>query len=320
MKEVEVFFDAEEKGSLVLLLYVPNKKDGPAPAFLGANFRGNHATTDDPGVSLPDEAHLRGYGKDYALDPRGSQSERWPYREILSRGYAVGTFYRGDVDPDYDDGFRNGVHGVLDGDTPRDGASWGTISAWAWGLSRALDYLETDPDVDASRVAVIGHSRLGKTALWAGATDPRFAMVVSNDSGCGGAALSRRIYGETVPVINKAFPHWFCGNFKAYGGRENTLPFDQHELMALIAPRPLYVASASEDQWADPHGEYLSLVYAASVYRLYGYDAVSDPMVYPEAGFQAVSGRTAYHQRPGAHNILLYDWTRYMVFADKFLK
>ena len=317
MKEVEVFFDAAQTQSLLLLLYVPNRKDGPAPAFLGINFEGNHATTDDPAVSLPDANRQQRYGKDYVMKERGVQSRRWPLREILSRGYAVATFYRGDVDPDYDDGFQNGVHPLFD--TERTATSWGTISAWAWGLSRALDYLETDPDVDGGKVAVIGHSRLGKTALWAGATDPRFALVISNDSGCGGAALSRRRFGESVERINRVFPHWFCDNFNAYNNNEGALPVDQHELMALIAPRPLYVASASEDLWADPDGEYLSLIYAAPVYRLYGFGAVSDPRM-PAPGTSLKVGRTAYHRRPGPHDIVLYDWTRYMDFADRFLK
>ena len=319
MKEVEVCFDADETQSLLLLLFVPNAASGPVPAFLGINFRGNHATTDEPYVSLPSEERMRRYGPDYQCDPRGVQQRRWPYRDILSRGYAVATFYTGDVDPDYHDGFHNGVHGLLDGDKPRTGSSWATISAWAWGLSRALDYLETDPDVDGAKVAVIGHSRLGKTALWAGATDPRFALVVSNNSGCGGAALSKRCFGETVGRINQVFPHWFCDNFKQYGGKEDTLPFDQHELLALIAPRPLYVASASEDLWADPHGEYLSLIHAAPVYRLYGEDAVTTPEM-PAPGEGRMAGKTAYHLRPGPHDINIYDWSRYMDFADRFLK
>lgn len=300
-KEVGVYFTADERAYLRLLLYVPNDREGPVPAFLGPNFFGNHTTTEDPGVALGDT--LR-YGNDYVWHPRGYHSRRWVFEDILRRGYAVATFCCADVDPDYDDGFRNGVHGVFDM-LPRDASSWGTIAAWAWGLSRALDYLEEDPDIAGDKVAVIGHSRLGKTALWAGALDTRFALVISNNSGCGGAALSRRGFGETVRRINTHFPHWFCARFHDYNDREEELPFDQHELLALVAPRPLYVASATEDRWSDPRGEYLSLQAAAPVYALYGF---------------GLQDRTGYHIREGKHDIILYDWERYMDFADRFFR
>jgi len=318
MREVGIYFNAQETNYMVLLMYVPNNVKGPVPAFVGVNFKGNHATTDDPEVSMPTADQLRRYGPNFQVEPRNTAGDRWPFETILSRGYAIATFHRADVDPDFHDGFKNGVHPLFDAGNPRTAESWGTISAWAWGLSRALDYLETDPAVDAKRVAVFGHSRLGKTALWAGAVDPRFAMVISNDSGCGGAALSRRCFGETVGRINTTFPHWFCDNFKKYNGKENDLPVDQHELLALIAPRPLYVASASEDLWADPYGEYLSLVGAGPVYALYGYETFTDTAMRPVA-VPAVKGRMGHHIRQGKHNILIYDWLRYLDFADKFL-
>ena len=313
-KEVKVCFDADGSHYLTLLLYVPNKRAGKAPCFLGINFFGNHTTTDDPAVSLPDSTRYR---PDFTLDARGSQAQRWPFGYILGHGYAVATFCCEDVDPDVDDGFRNGVHGLL-GPSQRDGADWGTLAAWAWGLSRALDYLQADPDIAGDRVAVFGHSRMGKTALWAGANDPRFAMVIANAAGCGGAALSRRRYGETLRRINIRFPHWYCGNFHRYGGNEDAMPFDQHELLALIAPRPLYVESGSEDRWSDPYGEYLSLVAASPVYGLYGFDTFTDTAMPPVESPQ-VKGRTGYHIRAGRHEILLYDWQQYVAFADRFL-
>ncbi len=318
-KQVKISFDKEENYYLILLMYIPNQRKGPVPAFLGANFKGNHATTDDPEVLMPSEEKLATYQPGYVVPERNSNGHRWSYDYILRHGYAVATFCYHDVDPDFHDGFRNGVHQLMDGDNPRDGESWGSIAAWAWGLSRCLDYLDTENAVDSKRVAVIGHSRLGKTALWAGATDQRFALVISNDSGCSGAAIARRKYGETVEAICRSFPHWFCSNYSAYGGKEETMPWDQHELIAMVAPRPVYVASASEDQWADPVGEYYSLVGATSVYNLFGLDGITDRRV-PEIESPVVVGRMGHHIRGGEHNVYLYDWERFVSFADRFLK
>ena len=306
-RQVRIFFDSEESAYEDLLLYIPNRRKGPAPAFMGVNFFGNHTIGTDPGIFLPDSVRYR---KDYVLTPRGSQQQRWPLREILERGYAVATFCCEDVVPDAD-----GYPGIR---ANYDGYTWGALAAWGWGLSRALDYLETDADVDAARVAVFGHSRMGKAAVWAGARDTRFAMVVSNASGCGGAALSRRRFGETVRRINTHFPYWFCENFHKYGDNESMLPFDQHELLALIAPRPLYVESGSEDRWSDPHGEFLGLANAAPVYQLYGYEGFA-PSEWPAVEQPVVKGRNGYHIRNGRHEILRYDWLQYLDFADKNL-
>lgn len=290
---------------VVVLMYRPKGAEGPVPAFMGINFDGNATICDDPGILRPGEQRAKRYGI-YVEQPRGRWASRWPLKEILSRGYALVTFHCYDADPDYDDGFRNGLTPLIyeEGQKYPKDDQWGTISTWAWTMSRVLDYLESEETVDASRVAAIGHSRLGKAALLASVRDQRFAMAISNDSGCGGAALSRRRYGETLKFITGNFPHWFCTNFLKYVDNEDALPFDQHEFLALMAPRPLYVASAEDDSWTDPVGELLAYQEARRVYDFLGLDA----------------GLTGYHLREGEHELTYEDWAHYLDFADKHLK
>ncbi len=192
---------------------------------------------------------------------------------------------------------------------------WGAIGAWAWGVSQIMDYLEQDKAVDKKKVALVGHSRLGKAALWASASDARFALVVANESGEGGAALSKRLFGETIQNLNDQFPHWFVSNYKKYNNQADSLPVDQHMLLALIAPRPLYIASAEEDLWADPKGEFLSAVNAAPIYKLFGKKGIGKAEL--PAIHQPVGNTIMYHIRAGKHAITLYDWQQYMKFADK---
>jgi hypothetical protein len=324
-REMTVYFSDDDDGpKMDLLIYTPADASGPVPAFLGYNFNGNHAIESDPSLHLTDawmrdDEELEITNNRATEQSRGSEASRWPVATIVKRGYGLVTVYYGDVDPDFDDGFQNGIHALSEkSGAPRPGDAGGSISAWAWGLSRALDVLEADPRIDASRVAVIGHSRLGKTSLWAGANDPRFAMVISNNSGCGGAALSKRNFGETVARINSVFPHWFCLNHRKYNDNEQAMPVDHHMLIALSAPRPVYVASAVEDKWADPYGEYLGLYHAGPVYRLFGKTTPSSETM-PKVD-QPILEDVGYHLRTGKHDVTDYDWEQYLKFADKHLR
>lgn len=312
--------DGRAAGAIDVLAFVPAAaRDGArVPVFLALNFQGNHTVHADPAFRLPagwvrnDER--RGLTDHRARDAdRGIASSRWPIERIVAAGFGIVTAYYGDIDPDVDDGFANGVHGAF-GHADTDDA-WGSIAAWAWGLSRVLDTFADVPGIDARRVALLGHSRLGKTALWAGANDERFAIVISNDSGCGGAALSRRRVGETVAAINERFPHWFCRGFRRYSDREAELPVDQHLLLALVAPRPIYVASAVEDRWADPEGEFLAQVGAAPVYRLLGRAPFAGTGL--PAVDEPIRGVQAYHIRSGRHDVTDYDWQQYLRFAGE---
>ncbi|MCC6509810.1 MAG: acetylxylan esterase [Pirellulaceae bacterium] len=307
-----------------LLLYAPAKKTTRSTTFLGLNFRGNHGETKDPAVLLPsswvtDSKDGSSENNRATEKGRGAQAHRLPVELIVQSGCAVATAYYGDIDPDFDDGFQNGIHRLFPDHVSNEQHPdrWGSIASWAWGLSRLLDVLLEQPEVDGQRVIVFGHSRLGKTSLWAGATDTRFAGAISNDSGCGGAALNRRIFGETVGRINTSFPHWFCRNFRQYNENEQQMPFDQHHLLALIAPRLLHVASATEDLWADPRGEYLATLAASPVFEQLGTGGLTMKEFPGPDG--ASIGQVSYHLRSGKHDLTSADWEQYLKSA-KLLK
>jgi rhamnogalacturonyl hydrolase YesR len=291
-KEVTIHFSpADTAARMHIVIYLAKKIHKPVPVFVGYSFGGNATVKESP---------------------------QWPLKEILSRGYGVVSAWYWDIEPDRADGWQTGIRTRLSDLLQIEPYEWSAIGAWAWGLERIADYLQTDRSVDRRRLIVIGHSRLGKTAVWAGASDPRFAMVVSNESGEGGAALSKRDYGETVAIINAKFPWWFVPAYRGYGDDPALLPFDQHMLLSLIAPRPLYVASAEGDRNSDPKGEFLSAQRAGAVYQLYKEKGVGvDSMPAVE---HPVGDYIRYHVRTGKHDILLYDWQQYMDLADRHLK
>jgi hypothetical protein len=321
MKQVVIILGNDKNSKEIHVLIVLPKGKLPAPVFMGLNFCGNHCTTSDPNVELSKSwinNRYKGVSNNMASDSsRGSASKRWPFEEIIDRGYGVVTIYNGDIEPDHENGWKNGVRGILQDVLKTRPEEWGGISAWAWGLSQVQDYLEQDKDVDASKTIVFGHSRLGKAALWAGANDQRFAAVISNNSGEGGAALSKRVYGETIAHLNTSFPHWFVSKYKSYNGQPNKLPVDQHMLLSLMAPRPVYVASAEEDRWADPKGEFLALQNAEPVYSLYNIVGLNTQEM-PEVN-KPTGNHLRYHIRTGVHDVTLFDWQQYINFADEVL-
>jgi hypothetical protein len=306
-----------------VLIFRPAKSKEAVPCFIGLNFTGNHTVAHDPEIvvtkSWMRNDKAKGIENNQTLESlRGDSASRWPIELIVSGGCAVVTAYYGDIDPDFDDGFKNGVHGLFPDHQPsaEHKNRWGTIAGWSWGLSRMLDCVQANvPEIDSKKVMVIGHSRLGKAAIWAGVTDERFAGIISNNSGCGGAALSKRIFGETVGRINESFPHWFCPNFRQYNLKEAELPVDQHQLLALVAPRALYVASASLDSWADPVGEFLATKLAGDVYSKLGLEGLKITE-FPKAGESSI-GRVSYHLRDGSHDVQAWDWERYLRFAEQ---
>ena len=304
-----------------VLIYRPAGKT--KGTFVGLNFRGNHTVQPDPEIVL-NENWMPSDDKIGIIDhratdkSRGTSSRRWPMKMITDQGYAVATCFCGDFDPDkYRNSFDDGVHKLFytNGQTKPADNEWGSIGAWAWGLSRILDYMETRDDLESKDVIAFGHSRLGKTSLWAGAQDTRFRITISNNSGCGGAALFRRRFGERLDIMAERFPDWFCVNHWQHVNREDKMPVDQHMLIALMAPRAVYIASAQDDTWADPRGEFLAGLNANSVYHLLGQpglEAASMPAVNTPVG-----GTIGYHIRTGAHDVTDFDWEQYLKFADK---
>ncbi|HTE24635.1 dienelactone hydrolase family protein [Flavitalea sp.] len=297
LKEVVIEVSDNNKSVKInLVLFVPNRIGKKVPAFLLINNRPKENT--DP--------------------TRAVKSEFWPAEMVIDSGYAIAAFHVSDLAPDNKDSFANGLLRLY---PEQLSAANGmrAIGAWAWGASRVMDYLETDKQIDAKRVGIVGHSRGGKASLWAAAQDKRFALCVSNCSGNSGAAIARRKFGETIARINTSFPYWFTTNYKKYNDNEEALPVDQHMLLALIAPRPLYVTNATKDLWADPAGTFLSLKSAAPVYQLYGIrtNFPANPPMIDEA---IIETQTGYHNHEGVHNMTAFDWNNFIKFANYHFK
>ena len=298
------FTNDKGKAEMVIVLYVPNDTAKPAPAFMKHSFNNTRS-------------------RDFDVHPsqQGKIRNGWPLGEFFDRGYAFVAVYQQDLVGHNEVGFGRGIHRLFysKGQSFPKARQWGVLAAVAWGAMRAMDYLETRDDVDHTRVAIMGHSKMGKATLWTAAQDQRFAMAISAQSGCAGAALWRRRSGETLEKMVTRFPYWLCRNASKFVNQEDDLPVDQHMLLALIAPRPLYVASGVEDTWADARGEYLSAFHASEVYRLLGKQGLTSEKS-PPVNEAIIESDVGYHIRDGGHSVEPYDWQRFLDFADYHFK
>lgn len=293
LKTVNITVSRNSKSQDIRLkIYTPKAGKGPFPVFLLISHRDVEKLTGDP------------------------ENQFFPVHQIVSRGYAAAIFDVEDVSPDDKIRFTDGILNKLYPEQLSMPDGMRGLSAWAWGAMRAMDYFETDESIDEQKASVVGHSRGGKAALWCGANDTRWAITVANESGCGGAALSRRKFGETLARINTTFPYWFTDNFKKYNGLEENLPLDQHQLIASLAPRAVYIASAMEDQWSDPKGEYLSLKLGSSVFSEIYQIPISLPDQYNYSLHTLHHKSVGYHLREGKHDLIGYDWEKIIDFAD----
>jgi hypothetical protein len=318
-RQATIYFSAKNDGpKMDLALYLPAEARGPVPVLLNLSFTANSNTVDDPGIK-PGEIWNR--EKQRVPAPKDSRFGRLNPTPFLAQGIGVATVYYGDIDPDFQGGIPHGVRALYlkPGQTEPAADEWGSIAAWAWGLGRALDYLETDKGVDAKRVAIMGVSRLGKTVLWAGASDPRFAMVIASCSGEGGAALSRRVYGETIKHLTAPtrYAYQFCANYQKYGDHVDQFPVDANLLVAAIAPRPLLLQTGDTDFWSDPKGEFLSAVAADPVFRLLGVQGLGTTQM-PTAG-EPVLHTLGYLMHAGGHGTVPSDWPVFLKFMQMHL-
>ena len=320
-KQVTIYFSAKKGGPEEdLLIYFPAGAQKPVPMILALNFSGNQSVSSDPAIKLPAIWDRKTHMKQQAPEESRGHDTEFEVDKILDRGYGFATICYQNIEPDFTGGYVEGIRPLFfkPGQSEPAPDDWGAIGAWAYGLSRAMDYLEKDKEADAKRVAIMGHSRLGKTVLWAAAMDTRFAMVLSSCPGKGGASLARRNYGEPVTNLADAFPYWFSRNFEKYRGQAGQLPVDAHELIALIAPRPVYITGAEDDRWGDPKGEFLACAAAGPVYRLLGAQGLETREMPPLN--QPVMRTIGFHVRSGKHAVTPFDWDQFLSFADMHLR
>lgn len=304
-KDVKIHLEnTKGRMSMHFLVFVPNNAQKPVPAFFKHSFNNTQSDDFDASSSRP-----------------GFLKNGWPLGELFERGYGFCAVYQQDLVRHNEVEFLHSIHKLFypEGQSFPKSHEWGVLSACAWGASRAMDYLETDPAIDHSRIAIMGHSKMGKATLWTAAQDERFALAISAQSGCAGAALWRRKSGETLKKMVTRFPYWLCRNAWKFVEQEDDLPVDQHMLLACIAPRPVYVHSSTDDTWADSRGEYLSAYHASEVYQLLGKKALESSKL-PEVGKPIIKSHVGYHIREGGHSIEMYDWQRFMDFADYHLR
>ena len=310
----------EHEAEFDLLIYIPNKAKHPVPAIVGINFVGNQAVNSDPGIKITKAWTENSKMFPCAVDGkatekcRGVNASMWPMDSILDAGFALVTMYREEIASDRkEEMFTKGVHTLYPELQNRDD-NFSTIAAWAWAMSRAVDYLETDKDIDKNKIAAFGFSRLGKAALWAGATDSRFAAVLSNESGAGGGKQFRRGIGENINRLCTVFPHWYARSFRNYMDKDTLLPFDQHFVLALIAPRPVYLATAEEDRMADPPGEFETAKASSEIYKFLGTAGFAGK-TFPPLN-QPIYGPIGFHIRPGGHDVKNFDWKQFLNFTN----
>ena len=319
-KQVTVYFTRDTGNKMDLLIYLPANTNKPVPLLLNVSFVANNQATDDPGVKMGEVWTKE--GKKIKAD-QPSRFGKMNIEQFIDAGIGFACIYYGDIEPDFKDGIKYGIRKryLEPGQQQPAANEWGAISAWAWGLSRAMDYFETDKQIDAKRIALQGASRLGKTALWTGVHDTRFKVVIASISGEGGAAISRRNYGENIKHITDTSRYYyqFAPNYHSYAGKVDSLPFDAHMLVALMAPRPLLLQTGDTDYWSDPKGEFLSAQAATKVYELFGLKGPGNAAMPAANDTSLLMNPLGYYMHAGGHAVLPEDWQLFIRYLKQYL-